>query len=62
HALDRRHAALGARAAGAGGYLMLRECTAPRLSADLSFCMTEGWWRFGDHALRADYALLPAEQ
>ncbi|MGN4106891.1 hypothetical protein ACS0X5_10805 [Burkholderia gladioli] len=41
---------------------MLRECTAPRLSADLSFCMTEGWWRFGDHALRADYALLPAEQ
>ncbi|WP_186041708.1 type I polyketide synthase [Burkholderia gladioli] len=45
-----------------GGYLLLRECTAPRLSADLSFGMTEGWWRFEDHALRADYAVLPVGQ
>ncbi|KVC59401.1 hypothetical protein WI72_13635 [Burkholderia ubonensis] len=45
-----------------GGYLLLRECTAPRLSADLSFGMTDGWWRFEDHALRADYAVLSVEQ
>ncbi|MBR8347713.1 type I polyketide synthase [Burkholderia ambifaria] len=45
-----------------GGYLLLRECTAQRLSADLSFGMTEGWWRFEDHALRADYAVLSVAQ
>lgn len=45
-----------------GGYLLLRECTKAQLSADLSFGMTEGWWRFEDHALRPNYAVLGQDQ
>jgi acyl transferase domain-containing protein len=45
-----------------GGYLLLRECIKPQLSADISFGMTEGWWRFEDHALRPDYPLLSTPQ
>lgn len=46
------------------GYLLLRECIKPQLSADLSFGMTEGWWRFKDHddELRPDYAILSQQQ
>lgn len=44
------------------GYLLLRECIAPQLSADLSFGMTEGWWRFEDLELRSDYAVISTEQ
>lgn len=41
-----------------GGELIVRECIRPQLSADLSFGMTEGWWRFADTALRQQYPLL----
>ncbi|MCW7538528.1 SDR family NAD(P)-dependent oxidoreductase [Aquabacterium sp. A7-Y] len=44
------------------GCLLLRECIKPQLSADISFGMTEGWWRFEDHVLRPDYAVLAPEQ
>ncbi|CAM3145649.1 type I polyketide synthase [Janthinobacterium lividum] len=45
-----------------GGYLLLRECTQAQLSADLSFGMTEGWWRFEDSLLRPDYPVLRHDQ
>ncbi|WP_051680625.1 SDR family NAD(P)-dependent oxidoreductase [Vibrio rhizosphaerae] len=44
------------------GYLLLRECISQQLAADLSFGMTEGWWRFEDTMLRPDYAVMSAEQ
>lgn len=45
-----------------GGCLLLRECIRPQLSADISFGMTSGWWRFDDAPLRRDSALLSAER
>lgn len=45
-----------------GGCLLLRECIAPQLSADISFGMTSGWWRFEDTALRRDYPVLSTAQ
>lgn len=44
------------------GFLLLRECIAQQLGADLSFGMTEGWWRFEDTALRPDYAVIGTPQ
>jgi len=45
-----------------GGQLLLLEGTRPQRWIDLSFGLTEGWWRFQDVQLRPDYALLPAGQ
>ncbi len=41
-----------------GGLLLLLEGVARERWADLTFGMTEGWWRFTDLALRPSYALL----
>lgn len=41
-----------------GGVLLLIETVARRAWADLSFGLTEGWWRFSDAPLRRDDALL----
>ena len=43
-----------------GGVLMLIETVAPRAWTDLTFGLTEGWWRFTDAPLRARHALLDA--
>ncbi|MFZ1428331.1 MAG: methyltransferase, partial [Geminicoccaceae bacterium] len=52
-ALD--HAAAALRP---GGALVLLESTTQGGWIDLVFGLTEGWWRFADHALRPDYPLL----
>jgi acyl transferase domain-containing protein/NADPH:quinone reductase-like Zn-dependent oxidoreductase/SAM-dependent methyltransferase/acyl carrier protein len=41
-----------------GGLLVLLEVTERESWIDLTFGMTEGWWRFRDHHLRPDYPLL----
>ncbi|MEM6798540.1 MAG: SDR family NAD(P)-dependent oxidoreductase [Planctomycetota bacterium] len=41
-----------------GGQLLLIEGTTPTQWLDITFGMTEGWWRFTDHRLRPDYPLL----
>uniref|UniRef100_UPI001358604E SDR family NAD(P)-dependent oxidoreductase n=1 Tax=Geminicoccus flavidas TaxID=2506407 RepID=UPI001358604E len=41
------------------GALLLVENGRPMLWGDLTFGLTEGMWRFADHDLRPDYALLP---
>lgn len=41
-----------------GATLILLEGTAPQRWVDLTFGLTEGWWRFEDEALRPDYALI----
>jgi acyl transferase domain-containing protein/acyl carrier protein/ubiquinone/menaquinone biosynthesis C-methylase UbiE len=45
-----------------GGLLILLEGTARRRWVDLTFGLTEGWWRFNDATLRQDCPLLSAEQ
>ena len=41
-----------------GGVLMLSEGTRPQRWIDLTFGLTEGWWRFTDKDLRPSYPLL----
>ena len=41
-----------------GGLLLLLEGMAPERWVDLSFGLTDGWWRFADAALRPDYPLI----
>lgn len=41
-----------------GGLLVLLEGVVPQRWVDLTFGLTEGWWRFEDRALRPDYPLL----
>jgi acyl transferase domain-containing protein/NADPH:quinone reductase-like Zn-dependent oxidoreductase/SAM-dependent methyltransferase/acyl carrier protein len=41
-----------------GGLLLLLEGTRPRRWIDLSFGLTDGWWRFNDLDLRPSYPLL----
>ncbi len=41
-----------------GGLLLLLEGTAPQRWVDLTFGLTEGWWRFADTARRPDYPLI----
>ena len=41
-----------------GGLLLLLEGTRPHLWVDVTFGLTEGWWRFSDTGLRASYPLL----
>lgn len=45
-----------------GGILILVEGTAPVRWVDITFGLTDGWWRFSDYGLRRDYPLLPAEE
>lgn len=45
-----------------GGLLLLLEDTARQRWVDLTFGLTEGWWRFTDLDLRPDHPLLPPEQ
>ncbi len=40
------------------GLLILIEGTAPQRWVDITFGLTEGWWRFSDHEARPDYPLL----
>jgi acyl transferase domain-containing protein/acyl carrier protein len=42
------------------GLLLLLEATEPRAWVDLTFGLTEGWWRFADTGLRPSYPLLSA--
>jgi acyl transferase domain-containing protein/acyl-CoA synthetase (AMP-forming)/AMP-acid ligase II/SAM-dependent methyltransferase/acyl carrier protein len=44
------------------GVLVLLEGTGPRRLLDLIFGLTEGWWKFADTDLRADYPLLSPER
>lgn len=41
------------------GLLLLLEGTGPQRWVDLTFGLTEGWWKFTDTAVRPDYPLLP---
>jgi acyl transferase domain-containing protein/SAM-dependent methyltransferase/NAD(P)-dependent dehydrogenase (short-subunit alcohol dehydrogenase family) len=41
-----------------GGLLLLVENTGRLAWGDLTFGLTEGWWRFRDHEVRDDYPLL----
>ncbi len=43
------------------GVLLLLEGTAPQRWVDLTFGLTDGWWRFADSAIRPDYPLLANE-
>ncbi len=43
------------------GTLLLLEGTAPERWVDLTFGLTEGWWRFTDYHLRPHYPLLPRD-
>jgi microcystin synthetase protein McyG len=45
-----------------GGLLILSEATARQRWVDLTFGLTEGWWRFTDTILRPNYPLLSAKQ
>jgi acyl transferase domain-containing protein/SAM-dependent methyltransferase/acyl carrier protein len=45
-----------------GGHLVLLEGTAPLRFLDLTFGLTEGWWRFGDDPARRDYPLIDADR
>jgi acyl transferase domain-containing protein len=44
-----------------GGVLVLQEMVGRQRWVDISFGMTEGWWRFRDRDLRPDYPLLPRD-
>jgi acyl transferase domain-containing protein/NADPH:quinone reductase-like Zn-dependent oxidoreductase/SAM-dependent methyltransferase/acyl carrier protein len=41
-----------------GGWLLMLEVTRPQRWFDITFGLTDGWWRFSDHGLRARYPLL----
>jgi acyl transferase domain-containing protein/acyl carrier protein len=45
-----------------GGLLVLLEGTGRQRWVDLTFGLTEGWWRFDDTALRPNYPLVSAQQ
>jgi malonyl CoA-acyl carrier protein transacylase len=45
-----------------GGMLVLLEDMVPQHWVDLTFGLTEGWWKFSDRQLRPDYPLLSASQ
>jgi malonyl CoA-acyl carrier protein transacylase len=45
-----------------GGLLVLLEVIRKERWIDISFGMTEGWWRFTDRELRPSYALLPPDR
>ncbi len=41
-----------------GGILLFLEVESSGPWADITFGLTEGWWRFRDHALRPDYPMI----
>ena len=45
-----------------GGMLLLVEGVHKLSFLDVTFGLTEGWWRFSDDSLRTDYPLMPAAQ
>jgi acyl transferase domain-containing protein/acyl carrier protein len=45
-----------------GGMLVLLEGTAPQSWVDITFGLTEGWWKFSDMGLRPSYPLLSQQQ
>ena len=45
-----------------GGVLVLLEASTRQRWVDLTFGLTEGWWRFADHDVRADHPLLDADR
>ncbi len=45
-----------------GGWLVFLEPTAPRRWVDLTFGLTEGWWKFTDANARASHPLLSPEK
>ena len=45
-----------------GGLLILLEGTGPQVWVDLTFGLTEGWWRYEDTDLRSDYPLISRER
>ncbi|MBD2773048.1 type I polyketide synthase [Iningainema tapete] len=45
-----------------GGILVLVEHTAPARWMDLTFGLTQGWWKFSDRELRPNYLLMSANQ
>src|SRR5262249_40078304 len=49
------------RLLAADGMLVVLEGVGKIRMLDLSFGLTEGWWRFEDASLRPDYALLSTE-
>lgn len=50
------------RLAAPDALLVLLEGTAPLYWVDLTFGLTEGWWRFSDRALRPDHPLISANE
>ncbi|MBX3148329.1 MAG: SDR family NAD(P)-dependent oxidoreductase [Gemmatimonadales bacterium] len=60
HATADLRATLGRihRALAPGGTLLMLEVAAPERWIDVTFGLTEGWWRFTDRAIRPDYPLL----
>jgi acyl transferase domain-containing protein len=42
-----------------GGLLVLLEVVCPQRIVDLTFGLTDGWWRFNDYDLRREHPLLP---
>ncbi|MEO8057469.1 MAG: SDR family NAD(P)-dependent oxidoreductase [Burkholderiales bacterium] len=56
---DLRQSLLHARSLlASGGLMLLLEGVAPERWVDLSFGLTDGWWRFTDTGLRPDYPLI----
>ncbi|RIK32671.1 MAG: beta-ketoacyl synthase [Anaerolineae bacterium] len=45
-----------------GGIALISEVTMPERWIDLTFGLTDGWWRFSDHDLRSAYPLLTREK
>jgi acyl transferase domain-containing protein/NADPH:quinone reductase-like Zn-dependent oxidoreductase/NAD(P)-dependent dehydrogenase (short-subunit alcohol dehydrogenase family)/ubiquinone/menaquinone biosynthesis C-methylase UbiE/acyl carrier protein len=45
-----------------GGWLLMLEVTRPQRWFDVTFGLTDGWWRFRDHDLRTKYPLLSRSQ
>ncbi len=61
--LDLRQALTHARGLLApGGWLLMMEVTRPQRWFDLTFGLTDGWWRFRDQDLRTGYPLLSRPQ
>lgn len=60
HATENLRSSLGnvERLLTSRGVLLLVEWTNPPHWLDLTFGMTDGWWRFADHDVRQDYPLL----
>ena len=44
------------------GWLLMLEVTRPQRWFDVTFGLTDGWWRFSDHDLRTRYPLLSRAQ